>query len=150
MKKILVLVMVLVASSVYTFANDSENYSAFYKLNNKTVYTALFGYIDAGQDQADYLQHVFKVTEKEMKAAVLKGNDTAVENVLNYNLKNTKSILSEEQYRKYLVFVNVYLNNEKNFALLTENKQIENVKKQQGKRINYYQPGKKQQIRFSS
>jgi hypothetical protein len=122
MKKILVLVLVLVASAAHTFALNPSDYNALCKLNNKTAYTALIGYIDADQEQASFLQHVFKVTETEMKAAVNNGNEVAAENVLNYNLRNTKCILSVEQYRKYLTFVNVYLNNENNFAMLTENK----------------------------
>jgi len=122
MKKMLVLVMVLVASAAHTFAINPDDYTAFYKLNNKVAYTALIGYIDADREQAAFLQHVFKITAEEMKVAVQKGNEAAAENVLNYNLRNTKCILSEEQYRKYLSFVNVYLNNENNFALLTENK----------------------------
>jgi len=122
MKKILVLAMVLVASAAHTFAINPSDYNAFYKLDNKVAYTALIGYIDADREQAAFLQHVFKVTAEEMKIAVEKGNETAAENVLNYNLRNTKCILSVDQYKKYLVFVNVYLNNENNFALLTENK----------------------------
>jgi hypothetical protein len=122
MKKMLVLVMVLVASAAHTFAINPSDYNAFYKLDNKVAYTALIGYIDADREQAAFLQHVFKVTAEEMKVAVQKDNETAAENVLNYNLRNTRCILSEEQYKKYLVFVNVYLNNEDNFILLTYNK----------------------------
>ena len=118
----LVLVMVLVASAAHTFAMNPSDYSAFYKLDNKVAYTALIGYIDADREQAAFLQHVFKVTAEEMKIAVEKGNELAAENVMNYNLRNTKCILTEEQYKKYLVFVNLYLKNENNFALLTENK----------------------------
>jgi len=122
MKKILVLVMVWVAFSTATFAFNPSDYNAFYKLNNKTAFTGLVGYIDADQEQVTYLQHVFKITEQEMKVAVNKQNETAAENVVNYNLRNSKFILSESQYRKYLEFVNVYLKDENNFALLTENK----------------------------
>ena len=31
-------------------------------------------------------------------------------------------LLTEEQYKKYIVFVNVYLNNDNNFAMFSENK----------------------------
>jgi hypothetical protein len=122
MKKILVLVLVFVASAAHTFALNPSDYNALCKLNNKAAYTALIGYIDANQEQAAFLQHVFKVTEEEMKTAIIKDNDKIAENVLNYNLRNTKSILSEDQYKKYLTFVNVYLNNENNFAMFTENR----------------------------
>ncbi|MFT3753601.1 MAG: hypothetical protein QM800_12255 [Paludibacter sp.] len=122
MKKMLVLVMVLLASATSTFAMNPSDYNALNKLDNKVAYTALIGYIDADREQAAFLQHVFKVTAEEMKIAVEKGNEVAAENVLNYNLRNTKCILTKEQYKKYLVFVNLYLRNESNFALLTENK----------------------------
>jgi hypothetical protein len=120
MKKILVLVMVWVACSTASFAFNPNDYNAFYKLNNKVAFTALIGYIDADQNQAAFLQHVFKVTEQEMKVASKKENEAAAENVLNYNLHNTRCILSDEQYKKYLVFLNVYLNNENNFVMLSE------------------------------
>lgn len=122
MKKMFVLGMVLVALAAHAFAFNPKDYDVFLKLNNKVAYTVLIGYIDADQQQAAFLQHVFKVTEEEMKVAVKKENEAAAENVLNYNLRNTKCILTEVQYRKYLVFVNVYLNNENNFAMLTQNK----------------------------
>jgi hypothetical protein len=119
MKKILVLMMV--ASSIATFALNPSDYNAFYKLNNKAAFTGLVGYIDADQEQATYLQHIIKITADELKVATKKGNDMAVGNVLKYNFRNTKCILSETQYKKYLKYINVYLNNENNFCLVTEN-----------------------------
>lgn len=122
MKKILVLVMVWVACSTATFAFSPSDYNAFYKLNNKAAFTSLVGYIDADQEQVAFLKHVFKVTEEELKAAAKKENEVAANYVLDYNLRNTKCILSEDQYKKYLLFVNLYLNNDNDFALFTENK----------------------------
>jgi len=122
MKKMLVLVLVLVVGAAHTFALNPSDYKAFYKLNNKAVQTALIGYIDADQEQAAFLQHVFNATEQEIKAAVKNENEVAAENVVNYNLRNTKCILSDDQYKKYIVFVNLYLNDESKFALLSDNK----------------------------
>ena len=122
MKKILVLVMVWVACSTATFAFSPSDYNAFYKLNNKAAFTSLIGYLDADQEQVAFLKHVFKVTEEELKAAAKKENEVAANYVLDYNLRNTKCILSEDQYKKYLLFVNLYLNNDNDFALFTENK----------------------------
>ena len=121
MKKILV-AMVWLACSTATFAFNPSDYNAFLKLSNKTAFTGLVGYIDADQNQAELLQHVFQVTEKELKVAASKENEVVANNVVNYNLRNTKCILSENQYGKYLEFVNVYLNNENNYELLTANK----------------------------
>lgn len=120
MKKILVLVMVCVASATSTYAVSPAECNAFYKLNNKTAFESLVGYIDADKEQVNFLKEVFKVTEKELKAAVNKGNDSFAEKVVDYNLSNTKFMLTEEQYKKYLVFVNVYLKNENNFDMLSE------------------------------
>lgn len=121
MKKILVLVAAVLVMSAGAFASSNRNYEAFVKLNNKAARTVLMGYIDADHEQSAFLQHVIKVTEEEMKNALEKENFTFAELVLRYNLRNARIILSEDQYRKYLVFVNIYLNNENNFRLLTDN-----------------------------
>ncbi|MEI7503801.1 MAG: hypothetical protein WCJ61_11005 [Paludibacter sp.] len=114
MKKVIVLVMVAIAANVFT-VNASE-YEVFSKLNNKATFKSLVIYLNADQEQVDYLGHVLKVTEEEMKSAA--DNENLAENVLNYNLRNSKCILSEEQYRKYLVFVNLSLNNKSTDFLL--------------------------------
>ncbi|MEI8086481.1 MAG: hypothetical protein WCG93_09735 [Paludibacter sp.] len=115
MKKIIVLVMVAFAANVFA-ANPSE-YSVFSKLNNKATFKSLVIYLNADQEQVDFLEHVLKVTEEEMKSAG--DNENMAENVLNYNLRNSKCILSEEQYKKYLVFVNLSFNNKSTDFLLS-------------------------------
>ena len=114
MKKIIVLVMVAFAANV--FAVNPSEYSVFSKLNNKATFKSLVIYLNADQEQVDYLEHVLKVTEEGMKSAA--DNENMAENVLNYNLRNSKCILSEEQYKKYLVFVNLSLNNKSTDFLL--------------------------------
>ena len=114
MKKIIVLVMVAFAANV--FAVNPSEYSVFSKLNNKATFKSLVIYLNADQEQVDFLEHVLKVTEEEMRSAA--DNENMAENVLNYNLRNSKCILSEEQYRKYLVFVNLSLNNKSTDFLL--------------------------------
>ena len=39
------------------------------------------------------------------------GNNLAAENALYFNLGNVKIVLSEEQYRKYLILINLSVNN---------------------------------------
>ena len=114
MKKMIVLVMVAFAANV--FAVNPSEYSVFSKLNNKATFKSLVIYLNADQEQVDFLEHVLKVTEEEMRSAA--NNEDMAENVLNYNLHNSKCILSEEQYRKYLVFVNLSLNNKSTDFLL--------------------------------
>ncbi len=121
MKKI-VLVLVFAASAVFTFAINPMDYKAFFKLNDKAASTALINYIDADKEQSALLKSVFDVTANEIGNAVKNGNKVLVENVVDYNLRNTRYILSEEQYKKYLVFVNLYLNNDNYFSFISENK----------------------------
>jgi len=120
MKKILFSVMVLVSFSTASFAlNQDEDYKALNKLTNKDAFVSLVGYINADNDQVSFLKEVFQTTVKELKTAEKSDNEKLAESAMNYNLYNAKCILSEEQYKKYLVFINYYL---KNDNLLTINK----------------------------
>jgi hypothetical protein len=110
-KKILVAVLVLVASTTSVFAVDTTKYEVFNKMNNASTFNGLLRYLEADYDQADQLELVFTMTEKKMKSA-LKGNDeVAAEKAMYFNLGNVKSVLSEEQYKKYLVLINVSVYN---------------------------------------
>lgn len=117
MKKILVVVLVLVAGATSVFATDTNKYELFNKMNNASTFNGLVRYLGADYDQADQLELVFTMTEKKMKSA-LEGNDeVAAEKAMYFNLGNVKSVLSEEQYKKYLVLINVsvYNNNTDTF-----------------------------------
>jgi len=121
MKKILVLVMVLVATSTTTFALNPNEYGVFYNLNNKSTFNSLINYLGADKEQADYLKQVFVATADEFKNATTTGNDKFAENVLNYNLHNAKCILSEDQYKMYLKVLNLTINNKANELKYQEN-----------------------------
>jgi len=120
MKKILVLVMVLVATSTFTFAINPSDYGVFYKLNNKSTFNSMINYLRADKVQTDYLKLVFNETAVDLKNASKTGNDKLAENVLNYNLYNAKCILSENQYKKYLVLINLSINNNSNDVLFND------------------------------
>ena len=120
MKKILVLVMVLAATTASTFAVNPSDYKVFRSMNDKSTFTGLINYLEADKEQADYLKQVFSVTAKELEAASKAGNDKLDENVLNYNLHNTKCILTEVQYKKYLNALNLSIYNEKQ-TLIAQN-----------------------------
>jgi hypothetical protein len=111
MKKIFVLVMVMVATATSVFAYDQNEFNVFTKLNDRSTFKSLVRYLDVNNDQADQLKQVFTVTENVMKSAIKSDNDAIAENVLLYNLKNTRSILSENQYKKYLIALNVSIYN---------------------------------------
>jgi len=122
MKKILVLIVVCVGYSISTFAFNPSDYKSFHKLNTKATFTGLVGYIDADQEQAAFLKNVFKVTDEELTNAAKKENIATADNVIKYNLHNAKCILSEEQYKRYLTYLNVYLNNESELSMISEKK----------------------------
>jgi hypothetical protein len=112
MKKILVLVMVLVATSASTFAINPKDYAVFYSLNNKSTFTGLINYLGADKEQADYLKQVFNATSEELENAAKTGNDKLADSALKYNLYNAKCVLSEKQYKKYLSTLNLSIYNE--------------------------------------
>ena len=118
MKKVLVLAMVAFATSA--FALNPGNYKVVYKLNNEPTFNALVRYLDADNSQADQLEYVFELTENKMRSAFKSDNETAVDNALLFNAGNAKYILSENQYRKYLVVLNLSINND-NQEFLTQN-----------------------------
>ncbi len=111
MKKILVLIMVVFAVATSSFAIKPVQYEIFYKLNNESNFNSMARYLNANEDQKDQLKYVFLKTEEKMKYALKKEDLMAAEKVLYFNLGNIKSILTEDQYKKYLMVVNVSINN---------------------------------------
>jgi len=118
MKKVLVFVMVAFATSV--FAINPGNFKAVYKLNNEPTFNALVRYLDVDNSQSDQLKYVFELTENKMRSALKSDNESAIDNALLFNVGNAKYILSENQYRKYLVVLNLSINNNNNEELLTQ------------------------------
>ena len=108
MKKILVLVMVACATSV--FAINPSNYKAVYKLNDETTFNSLVRYLNADNVQAEQLKYVFELTENKLKSALNSDNEAAVDKVMLFNVGNAKYILSDSQYKKYLVVLNLSVN----------------------------------------
>ncbi len=111
MKKNLVVVLVLVATATSVFAIDTNKYEVFSKMNNTSTFNGLVSYLGADYYQAKQLELVFSMTEKKMKSALKVDNEAAAEKAMYFNLGNVKFVLSEEQYKKYLVFINVSVYN---------------------------------------
>jgi hypothetical protein len=123
MKKMLVLLMVMVATSTLTFAINPADYKVFYKLNDQSTFKGLVEYLQADQGQADYLKRVFHITAENLQSASKADNEKWADSVINYNLYNAKCILSDNQYKKYLIIMNLTLNETYNEnALISENK----------------------------
>jgi len=119
MKKILVLVMVAFATSA--FALNPGNYKAVYKLNDETTFNSLVRYLNVDDSQVDQLKYVFQLTENKMRSALKSNNEGAADKVLLFNVGNAKYILSDNQYKKYLVVLNLSINNSvNNEELLTQ------------------------------
>ena len=111
MKKVLVLVLVMVALATSAFAVSPANYKAVYKLNNEPTFQALVRYLNVDESQAEQLKYVFELTENKMRKALNSDNETAVDKALSFNVGNAKYILTDNQYRKYLVILNLSVNN---------------------------------------
>lgn len=110
MKKVLVTLLVMVATSTM-FAVNNNGYDVFYKLNNQTVLKGLVRYLDASYYQADQLEFIFSMTEDKLNSALNSKNTEKAERAVLFNISNVKVILSEEQYKKYLVMLNLSRNN---------------------------------------
>jgi hypothetical protein len=111
MKKILLVLVVLVAGATSTYAISPIETGVFYTFNNEPVFNRLVKYLNADGDQADNLKYIVEVTESKMKAAAKNGNDAALDKAVNFNLANAKSILSHSQYIKYLSMINLTISN---------------------------------------
>lgn len=123
MKKMLVLAMVLFAGASASYGLNPSDYKVFYKLNNLTTFSNLMNYLDADYDQSENLKYIFQMTESQMKKASKTEDIGAGEKAMYFNLANAKNILSEDQYKKYLVMLNLSIDNNNNFneVLLTDN-----------------------------
>ena len=120
MKNIFSLLVILVAFGTSVFAVNQNKYNVFYQLNNTTTFNSLVSYLDVDNDQANDLKSMFSITEDKLKFASEINSDTFSERALFYNLVNAKSILSEDQYRKYLIMINESTYND-NVTLLALN-----------------------------
>lgn len=114
MKKILVIVLVAMSGLTSTYANKFSEYEVLNKVSDVNNFKTMAKYLQIDQDQAAQMKYIFRLTERKMNYAKETGSEIAAEKALFFNLGNFKAILSEEQYRKYLIILNVskyHLNN---------------------------------------
>lgn len=111
MKKIIIVFFVLVASATSVYSVNNDKYDVFYKLNNQNTFNGLVRYLHIDYSQTEQLNLIFSMTEEKLNSALKMGNNIAAENALYFNLGNVKIVLSEEQYRKYLILINLSVNN---------------------------------------
>jgi tRNA nucleotidyltransferase (CCA-adding enzyme) len=111
MKKILVLVMVALATATSSFAKSPVKYEILYKLNNERTFKSMVRYLRANDEQKDQLLYVFSRTEKKLKKALLNEDFIAADKAVKYNLNNARYLLTEDQFDKYEAVVNISIYN---------------------------------------
>lgn len=103
------MILLVIAFASINAANSMElsEYKVFYKLTDTATFNALVRYLDVNEEQADQLNYIFDLTERKLNYANKKESTVAAEKAMMFNLGNSKSILNKEQYRKYLIVLNV-------------------------------------------
>lgn len=110
MKKVFFsIALMLVVFTTSAFAR-SNSYEVFYKLNDKATFNQVMRYLQADYAQANDLAYVFSLTGKKLNS-VKNENPDEIAKVLRFNLANAKNVLSPDQYKKYLVLLNVSVHN---------------------------------------
>ena len=112
MKK-MVLVVVALLSMAATFAEDTKvnNANAF---DMRVNYTKLGEALNLNDDQMESLQDVHKAFCAEMLNAAYADKDeqkVMMDKAIKKDLKYMRYILNNKQYRKYLLLLNMTLNN---------------------------------------
>lgn len=121
MKRLFILAIALFSLNTISFAVD-RNYEFLSRLNEKEKFNGLVNYLEADYEQQRYLKEIFELSSQKMEKATHSGADSEkeVEKALAFNLANTKSILSIEQYKKYLIVLNMTSINSNNNTLIAE------------------------------
>ena len=121
MKRLFILAVALFSLSSVTFAADGD-YAFLSKLNEKEKFNGLVNYLEADYDQQRYLKEIFELSSQKMEKASQSGDQSGkdAKKALAFNLANTKSVLSAEQYKKYLIVLNMTSVNSNNTAFLAE------------------------------
>ncbi len=116
MKKILVIVLIAMSGLTSAYANKFNEYEVLNKVSNESTFKTISRYLQIDEEQSAQMKYIFRLTERKLSYAKEKGSEVAAEKALLFNLGNAKAILSEEQYRKYLIILNVskYYINESN------------------------------------
>ena len=121
MKRLFILAVAIFSLSSVIFASNGD-YAFLSKLNEKEKFNGLVNYLEADYEQQRYLKEIFELSSQKMERASRSGENSEkeVKKALAFNLANTKSVLSAEQYKKYLIVLNMTSINSSNTALLAE------------------------------
>ena len=116
-KNILTAMFMLASISFSANALELNEYSVFNRLNNESTQKSLARYLQTSEIQAEMLKTIFEKTGEKMKYAIENENEIAAEKAMWFNLANAKSILTAEQYKKYLIALNLTLHSKNNEIL---------------------------------
>lgn len=122
MKRLFILALAIFSLTSVSFATDG-NYEFLSKLNKKEKFNGLVNYLQADYEQQRYLKEIFEVSYQKMEKASNSGENSEkeIQKALAFNLANTKSVLSPEQYKKYLIVLNITsINSNKTTLLATK------------------------------
>jgi hypothetical protein len=104
-------VMNVSASAENETVNKVENVEA-YDIN--TNINSLARYLNLTDDQVESVENVQKVFEESIRYSAFmdgKSRSKMIKNAVNYDLKNMRYILDEEQFKKYRVALNATMLN---------------------------------------
>ena len=116
MKKLIVMVAILLATSFPAMAEDTNSNSVnlveAYDINVNI--NSLVRYLELSKDQVSSVESVQRVFSESLRCAAVmedESRNNMVKNAIDYDLRNLKYILDDKQYRKYVRVLNATLLN---------------------------------------
>ena len=107
MKKIILVLAVVFAGLTSVSANELAKAEVFTKLSNESTFRSLVRYLEVDAEQTQDLKYIFMLTNKKVNSALKRESVVDAEKAMMFNLGNAKHILSAEQYRKFLLVLNM-------------------------------------------
>lgn len=110
MKRLLILFVAIVGFSISSFAE--RDYEVLWVLNNKSTFNTVTDYVQASPNQQELMKSIFYDSAEKLKEALIDNDKDAAEKALYFNLVNVKSVLTVDQYKKYLTILNATIHNQ--------------------------------------
>lgn len=116
MKKFLVMVAMLFTMGVHAFAEDNEatNVANVEKYELKINHRRLACVLDVSSEQMEMYNEILSEFERDMLFASCmgteEGSNRIVANAVEKNVKHMHYVLTDKQYKQYLMLLNLTLN----------------------------------------
>jgi hypothetical protein len=117
MKKVFLLMVMLFAMSVYSFAEDNNatEIERIERYNVKVNTKKLADYLQLSSDQFDAVETVTNEFSNDLMFAAVQNGETSrkavTKNLIEKNVKHMSYILNKVQMHKYLTVLNATMNN---------------------------------------